>query len=97
MDYKKLVYKILRDEHSTRDKSKSLKSAMNVGDREKIEEIEKDYAQKIVEVEEDFFTYTCFLYLTENREKYYINETKASQALYSSLMISIVIMTMLLA
>jgi len=63
---------------------------------EKIDKLVRKYGKKTFEYEKDFFSFTCFLYLRENDDNFALNANKRSQALYSTIIVAITILSMLI-
>jgi len=61
----------------------------------KREHLRKTFSEKEFEFEEDFFAFTCFCYLRRNEPLFMLNPKKRGQALYSTLLIFAVIISML--
>jgi len=66
----------LQDDREKVKMSTMFKSTLSTQEKEARDAIENLFARKKVEVEEDFFTYTCYLYLKKNEKKYLLNSAK---------------------
>lgn len=78
MDWNMAMAEIKSKDYTGQQADKSFKVDLTDKEREVLSRIERDFAEKEVEVEEDFFTYTCYLYLKRNEEEFFITESKRS-------------------